>query len=170
MVQGGRASEPAGVVLGRQAAERGGADGGVGGGVDVNLDLRTAGSVANATAHLHRSGLRVGQVVEAGERVGQQAHVRAAEAEAPPLSTPLPRHQPRPLLRCALLVADWLVGVEVGQPCCLQGRPHQEAQQGEREGSQQQQQVQRHQDHHAEGREGAGVLRSPTLLQGGRHA
>lgn len=139
MVQGGGAPEPpaaAGVVLGGQAAEGGRADGGVGGGVDVDLDLRAAGPVADASAHLHRARLRVRQVVEASKSVGQQAHVRTAEAETPPLGSPLARHQPRALFRRALLVADRLVGVEVGQPSRLHGRPDQESQQGEGQGGQ----------------------------------
>ena len=158
LVQGGGASEAPCIVLSGQTAEGGGADGGVGWGVDVNLDLRTAGSIADASAYLCAAGLRVGQVVEAGEGIRQQAHVGTAETEAPPLRTPLARYQPRPLLGCPLLVADWLVGVEVRLPGRLQGRPHQEAQQGQRQRGQQQQQVQGHRHRHAEGRERAGVL------------
>lgn len=69
-------------------------DGRVGRGVNVDLNLRPTGTIADPLPNLPRSPVRVRQVVEPGEGIGQQAHVGTAKTEASALWSPFPEANP----------------------------------------------------------------------------
>lgn len=94
------------------------------GGVDKDSDVRPADSLSDAAADGRRPALRVAQVVEASQAVGQQAQVGRGETK---------RRLPRllePPVDLPLRGARLLHVVVEGPAARLQGGPQQEAQQG----------------------------------------